>query len=131
MLGDWWTLLIVRDALLGTRRFSDFHKNLGLAKNILSTRLQTLVENGIFETRPSPERADRHEYHLTSKGRDLKGVLLALCQWSENHLFSKGEEKTAFVVSAAKPSTPSAAKALSAPAKTRSAKAGVRAKKTA
>lgn len=94
VLGDWWTLLIVRDALHGACRFSDFQKRLGMAKNILSSRLQHLVEEGVFETRPSPERADRHEYHLTEKGRRLQLVLFALRQWGEDHLFEPGEEMT-------------------------------------
>lgn len=97
VLGDWWTLLIVRNALHGATRFSEFQQSLGMAKNVLSTRLQQLVRDGVFETRPSPERADRHEYHLTDKGRRLQVVLLALRQWGEDHLFAAGEEMTELV----------------------------------
>ena len=97
VLGDWWTLLIVRNALHGATRFTDFQQNLGMAKNILSARLQQLVSDGVFETRPSPERADRQEYHLTDKGRRLQVVLLALRQWGEDHLFAEGEEMTELV----------------------------------
>lgn len=94
VIGDWWSLLIVRNALHGAVRFSEFEQGLGLAKNILSARLQHLVEAGVFETRPSPERADRKEYHLTDKGRRLQLVLLALRQWGEENLFENGEEMT-------------------------------------
>jgi streptomycin 3"-adenylyltransferase len=97
VLGDWWTLLIVRNALHGATRFSEFQQDLGMAKNVLSTRLQQLVRDGVFETRPSPERADRFEYHLTDKGRQLQVVLLALRQWGEDHLFAEGEEITELV----------------------------------
>lgn len=94
VIGDWWSLLIIRNALHGATRFSDFQQNLGMAKNILSTRLQQLVDDGVFETRPSAERADRNEYHLTEKGRRLQLVLLALRQWGEENLFDSGEEIT-------------------------------------
>lgn len=80
-IGDWWTLLIVRDAFHGLTRFSDFQKGLGLAKNILSARLRTLVANGILEKRSSADGNGRTEYHLTQKGRRLRLVLIALRQW--------------------------------------------------
>jgi len=97
VLGDWWTLLIVRNALHGATRFGEFQQDLGMAKNVLSTRLQQLVRDGVFETRPSAERADRYTYHLTDKGRRLQVVLLALRQWGEDHLFAEGEEITELV----------------------------------
>jgi DNA-binding HxlR family transcriptional regulator len=90
-IGDWWTLLIVRDAFQGKARFSDFQTNLGLAKNILSARLRTLVMNGILEKRPSADGGARSEYHLTEKGRRLRVVLVALRQWGEDNLFAEGE----------------------------------------
>ena len=93
-IGDWWTLLIVRDALRGATRFSDFQTRLGLARNILSARLRKMVADGILQTRPAPDRADRHEYHLTEKGRGLHIVLVALRQWGEANLFSQGEAIT-------------------------------------
>jgi DNA-binding HxlR family transcriptional regulator len=91
MVGDWWTLLIVRDAFGGLARFGDFQKSLGLAKNILSARLRTLVANGILEKRPPADGGARDEYRLTHKGRRLRVVLIALRQWGEDHLFAEGE----------------------------------------
>ncbi len=97
VIGDWWTLLIVRDAFNGARRFGDFQKNLGLAKNILSTRLRKMVEDGIMETRPTADGGAHHEYHLTEKGQRLRLVLVALRQWGEDNLFTAGEAKTVMV----------------------------------
>ena len=91
VIGDWWSLLIVRDAFLGKRRFSEFHKSLGLAKNILCVRLQKLVSHGIFEAVPSLCGSAYQEYALTEKGRRLYLVLVALRQWGENFLFNEGE----------------------------------------
>jgi DNA-binding HxlR family transcriptional regulator len=90
-IGDWWTLLIVRDAFSGKRRFSDFENSLGLAKNILSARLKMLVANGIIEKRRSSDGSAHGEYHLTEKGRRLRLVLLAIRQWGEDNLFVDGE----------------------------------------
>jgi DNA-binding HxlR family transcriptional regulator len=80
VVGEWWTLMIVRDALLGARRFDDF-KASGIADNILSARLRRLVEAGIFERRLYQERPERYEYHLTEKGRDLMLVVGSLATW--------------------------------------------------
>jgi DNA-binding HxlR family transcriptional regulator len=91
VVGDWWTLLIVRDAFAGLSRFGDFQKSLGLAKNILSARLRTLVANGILEKRPSADGGARDEYRLTDKGRRLRVVLTALRQWGEDNLFAAGD----------------------------------------
>ncbi len=91
VIGDWWSLLIVRDALLGKRRFNEFHKSLGLAKNILCTRLQKLVAHGILETVPASDGSAYQEYVLTEKGRGLYVVLVALRQWGEGCLFEPGE----------------------------------------
>jgi DNA-binding HxlR family transcriptional regulator len=82
-LGDWWSLLIIRDALLGIRRFSEFQKNLGCAKNILTVRLRALVEHGILTTAPASDGSSYQEYLLTPKGRGVFPVLVALRQWSE------------------------------------------------
>jgi DNA-binding HxlR family transcriptional regulator len=90
-IGDWWTLLIVRDAFSGKRRFSDFENSLGLAKNILSARLKALVANGVLEKRPSEDGSPHGEYHLTEKGRRLRVVLIAIRQWGEDNLFVEGE----------------------------------------
>lgn len=96
-IGDWWTLLLVRDALRGARRFSDFQQSLGLAKNVLSARLRKLVDDGIMRLEPSPSRPGRNEYHLTDKGRRLLVVILALRQWGEENLFQDGEEMSELI----------------------------------
>jgi len=82
LVGEWWTLLIVRDALLGARRFDDF-KATGMADNILSARLKRLVEEGIFERRPYQQHPKRYEYILTEKGRSLNVVLASLRTWGQ------------------------------------------------
>ncbi|HTO68127.1 MAG TPA: helix-turn-helix domain-containing protein [Bradyrhizobium sp.] len=83
VIGDWWSLLIIREAFIGTRRFGEFQKQLGLAKNILSTRLRALVDRGILATAPASDGSAYQEYVLTPKGRGLFTVLVALRQWSE------------------------------------------------
>src|SRR5947209_4928780 len=83
VLGDWWSLLIIRDAFMGLRRFSEFQKNIGLAKNILTVRLRALVEHGILKTVPASDGSAYHEYVLTAKGRGVFPILVALRQWSE------------------------------------------------
>ncbi len=83
VIGDWWSLLIIRDALLGRRRFGEFQKNLGLAKNILTTRLRLLVDEGILSTAPASDGSAYQEYVLTGKGRGLFPVIVALRQWTE------------------------------------------------
>src|ERR1700731_1017354 len=82
-LGDWWSLLIIRDAFLGIRRFGEFQRSIGLAKNILTVRLRTLVEHGILKTVPASDGSAYLEYVLTPKGRGVFPVLVALRQWSE------------------------------------------------
>ena len=82
-LGDWWSLLIIRDAFLGFRRFGEFQKHLGCAKNILTVRLRALVDQGILKTAPASDGSAYQEYILTPKGRGVFPVLVALRQWSE------------------------------------------------
>ena len=82
LLGEWWTLLIVRDALLGARRFEDF-KASGIADNILSARLRRLVEAEVLERRPYQLHPERFEYLLTDKGRALTPVLVSLWSWGQ------------------------------------------------
>jgi DNA-binding HxlR family transcriptional regulator len=82
-IGDWWSLLIIRDALLGRRRFGEFQKSLGLARNILTVRLRALVERGILELRPASDGSAYQEYVPTAKGRGIFPILVALRQWSE------------------------------------------------
>jgi DNA-binding HxlR family transcriptional regulator len=91
-VGDWWTLLIIRDAFLGTTRFADFEQQLGIAKNILSDRLSRLVGHGILTREPAGDGARRHAYRLTEKGRDLWPVLTALRLWSDKWVFGPGRE---------------------------------------
>lgn len=86
-VGDWWSLLIVRDAFDGSRRFGEFQRSLGVAKNILTARLQSLVEAGILE------HAGR-DYTLTAKGEALFAVIVALRQWGEAFAFAAGEERS-------------------------------------
>ena len=83
VVGEWWTLLVLRDAFRGVRRFEDFQRHLGIARNVLSDRLQTLVDHGIFERRRYQERPPRDEYRLTEKGLDLYPVIVGLLQWGD------------------------------------------------
>ena len=96
-VGDWWSLLIVRDAFDGLRRFGEFQKNLGLAKNILSARLRNLVEHGILETVPASDGSAYQEYVLTEKGRGLFPLLVALRQWGEDYFFDPDEAHVSLV----------------------------------
>lgn len=86
VIGERWTLLILRDAFTGVRRFEDFAASLPVARNILTDRLQTLVEHGILRRDRYQERPDRYEYRLTAKGMELYPVLIALLQWGDRHL---------------------------------------------
>jgi DNA-binding HxlR family transcriptional regulator len=90
-IGDPWSMLIIRDAMLGLRRFSEFQKKLGLAKNILTVRLRALVANGILKTEPASDGSAYQEYVLTPKGRGVFPVLVALRQWSEDFAFAPDE----------------------------------------
>lgn len=82
-IGDWWSLLIVREAMQGTRRFTDFQQALGIARNILVDRLRRLVDAEVLRKVDVGEQGRRHEYRLTEKGRDLFVVLTALRQWGD------------------------------------------------
>ena len=97
VIGDWWSLLIVRDALIGTRRFSQFQKNLGVAKNILTVRLRTLVAEGILEMKPASDGGAYQDYVPTAKGRGLFPVLVALREWGQEFMIQPGEKYTALV----------------------------------
>ena len=89
IVGERWTLLIVRDAFLGRRRFDEFQESLGIARNVLTDRLTRLVEEGILERVRYSERPERHEYHLTPKGRDLQIAMAGLRQWGDKYLSEK------------------------------------------
>ncbi|MGY3446142.1 MULTISPECIES: winged helix-turn-helix transcriptional regulator [unclassified Bradyrhizobium] len=90
-IGDWWSLLIVRDAFDGLRRFGDFQKNLGIARGMLTARLRTLVELGVLEQVAASDGSAYQEYVLTRRGRDLFPIVVALRQWGEAHLYARGE----------------------------------------
>jgi DNA-binding HxlR family transcriptional regulator len=90
VVGERWTLLILRDAFLGVTRFDRFLDRLGLAPNILTKRLRTLIDAGIMERRLYQERPERHEYVLTDKGKDLFPVLMGLMNWGDTHLAPHG-----------------------------------------
>jgi DNA-binding HxlR family transcriptional regulator len=85
VLGERWTLLVLREAFYGVRRFDDFQRNIGCARNVLSNRLATLVEKDILKRVPyrEPKSRPRYEYRLTDKGRDLYPILVALMQWGD------------------------------------------------
>lgn len=91
LIGDWWSLLIIRDALSGTRRFSDFQKSLDVAKNILSARLKNMVAQGVMQMVPAADGSIYKEYVLTEKGRALQTVLIALSQWGNEFMYEPGE----------------------------------------
>src|SRR4051794_5514669 len=83
VIGEWWSMLIVRDAFLGVRRFDDFQSRLGISRNILTARLGGLVDAGVLEKVPYREHPLRHEYRLTAKGHDLWPVLTTMREWGD------------------------------------------------
>jgi DNA-binding HxlR family transcriptional regulator len=93
IVGERWTLLIVRDVFLGRRRFDQSQESLGVARNVLSERLARLVEEGILERRAYCERPMRYEYELTPKGRGLSVALAALRQWGDEHLSERPQSE--------------------------------------
>ena len=97
VLGDRWALMILRDAFDGLRRFSEFQKNLGLAKTILASRLKLLVESGLLMTQPASDGSAYKEYVLTEKGRSVFPVVVGLRQWGERFLFEAGEVRSELV----------------------------------
>ncbi|MBV9267851.1 MAG: helix-turn-helix transcriptional regulator [Acidobacteriaceae bacterium] len=96
-IGDWWSLLIIRDAFDGVRRFGDFQRSLGVAKNILTARLRRLVADGILALEASSDGTPYQEYVLTAKGEDLFPVIVALRQWGEAHFYRKNERHSVLV----------------------------------
>jgi DNA-binding HxlR family transcriptional regulator len=90
LIGERWTMLILRDVFLGVRRFEDFQAELGVARNVLSSRLARLVDEGILEKRLYQERPERYEYRLTEKGIDLWPVLISLVKWGDQHAAASG-----------------------------------------
>lgn len=94
LVGERWTLLIIRDAFRGLHRFDEFQANLGVATNVLASRLERLVDAGIFERVRYQERPDRYEYHLTPSGRELRVALIGLMHWGDKHLAPNGPPVT-------------------------------------
>jgi DNA-binding HxlR family transcriptional regulator len=90
VVGEWWSLLIVRDALLGLSRFDDFQRRLGISRNILQQRLARLVDAGVLERVAYSEHPPRCDYKLTQKGRDLWPVILAMRQWGDRYAAPNG-----------------------------------------
>lgn len=90
VIGDRWSLLILRDIFRGARRFSEIQSDLGIAKNLLSDRLSGLVDEGLLERVPYQERPVRHEYRLTAKGADLSPALIALMRWGDRWYAADG-----------------------------------------
>jgi DNA-binding HxlR family transcriptional regulator len=89
-VGEWWSMLIMRDALHGFRRFDEFQKSLGIAPNMLTRRLNGLVEAGLLERRRYSEHPPRDEYVPTARGRDFRPVLIALMAWGNRHFAPEG-----------------------------------------
>ena len=89
-VGEWWSILILRDAFSGMTRFEEFRESLGIAPNMLTRRLAALVEAGLLERRPYSERPPRHEYRLTERGRDFRPVLLAMLAFGNRHFPPEG-----------------------------------------
>ena len=89
-VGEWWSILILRDAFHGLMRFDEFQKSLGIAPNMLTRRLNALVEGGLLERRRYSEHPPRDEYVLTERGRDFRPVLLALLAWGNRHFTPEG-----------------------------------------
>lgn len=90
-VGEWWSILILRDAFQGFTRFDEFQKSLGIAPNILSRRLAHLTKAGLFARRLYSERPPRYEYVLTAKGRDFFPVMVAMFAWGNKHLAPEGQ----------------------------------------
>jgi len=93
-IGEWWSILILRDALAGFSRFDEFQRNLGIAPNMLTRRLRTLVEAGLLERRVYSARPLRHEYVPTARGRDFADVLIALLAFGNRHFAPEGRSVT-------------------------------------
>jgi DNA-binding HxlR family transcriptional regulator len=92
VIGDWWTLLIIREAMLGTRRFADFASALAISRNILTRRLDHLVRGGVLARVDAGTHGTRYEYELTAMGKDLTTLVTALRQWGDRWVFGEGHE---------------------------------------
>lgn len=90
VVGEWWSMLLIRDAFLGVRRFDEFQERLGISRNVLTQRLSKLVEEGVLSKAPYQDNPVRYEYVLTDKGRDLWPVLTSMRQWGDKHAAPHG-----------------------------------------
>jgi DNA-binding HxlR family transcriptional regulator len=97
VIGEWWTPLILRDAFFGITRFDEFQARLGIARNVLAKRLDTLVDHGVLERRCYEEARARHDYVLTDKGRALWPVLVTIRQWGDEWVLGRGNEPVAML----------------------------------
>ena len=97
IIGEGWAILIIREAYFGTRRFEDFQRQLGIARNILTARLKKLCHNEILDRVPIKQGAKRHEYVLTAKGKELMPLLIALTQWGDKWIFGENAEPVIFM----------------------------------
>jgi DNA-binding HxlR family transcriptional regulator len=97
VIGEGWSILIIREAFLGARRFEEFQGRLGIARNILTDRLKKLCVNEILDRVPVKEGAKRHEYVLTRKGIDMMPMLVALTQWGDRWVFGENNEPVLFL----------------------------------
>jgi DNA-binding HxlR family transcriptional regulator len=97
VVGDPWTLLILRDAFIGVRRFEQWQEGLGVARNVLAARLKSLVGHGVLEKRAYSDRPRRYEYWLTAKGLDLFDVLVAMAAWGDRHVYGDLERPVTFL----------------------------------
>ena len=97
VIGDPWTLLVIRDAFSGVSRFEQWQERLGVARNVLAARLKSLVRHGVLEARVYSERPPRQEYVLTRKGKDLYAVLLTMHGWGDRHLYGEQGSGVAFM----------------------------------
>ena len=96
VIGDRWTLLIIRDCFLGLSRFDQFQKNLGITRHLLTDRLKRLVSVGILEKRPYQEKPMRYDYVLTEKGKDLGASMSALMEWGKTHMPLRRSAKSGY-----------------------------------
>ncbi len=96
IIGEGWSMLIIRESFFGVHRFEEFQRHLGIARNILTSRLKKLCDNDILERVPIKEGAKRHEYILTNKGKELMPLLIALTQWGDKWIYGEGNEPIVF-----------------------------------
>lgn len=105
-VGEWWSILILRDALHGFTRFDQFQQSLGIAPNMLTRRLASLVKSGLLERRLYNQRPPRYEYVLTEKGRDFRPVILSLMAWGNRHFTPEGKALLLVDAKTGKPAEP-------------------------